>query len=164
MVPTLAARPTTVPFFRVELADSEIAEVVDTLRSGWLTTGSKGKHFEADFASAVQAKHAVALNSCTAALHLGGEALQLQPEQAVLVPTMTFAATAEVIRYQGAAPILVDCDPVTGNMSLQDARNKLDRFRDGKLLRKHRRDTKVVGIMPVHVGGLMMNVAEVQAF
>jgi len=91
-------------------------------------------------------------------------ALELQPTQAVLVPTMTFAATAEVVRYQNAVPILVDCDPVTGNMCLQDAQRKLDRLREGTLLRNHTSHTRVVGIMPVHVGGLMMNVAEVQAF
>ena len=56
-------------------------------------------------------KHAVAVNSCTAALHLAVEALGLTAGQAVLVPTMTFAATAEIVRYQGAMPILVDCDP-----------------------------------------------------
>ena len=155
---------TEVPFFRPMLADAEIAEVLDTLRSGWLTTGSKVKRFEAAFGSSVGARHAVAVNSCTAALHLAVDALELQPAQAVLVPTMTFAATAEVVRYQNAVPILVDCDPVNGNMCLQDARSKLDRLREGKLLRNHPSDTRVVGIMPVHVGGLMMNVAEVQAF
>ena len=67
-------------------------------------------------------KHAVAVNSCTAALHLAVEALGLQAGQAVLVPTMTFAATAEVVRYQGAVPLLVDCDPLTLNMDLDDAR------------------------------------------
>jgi dTDP-4-amino-4,6-dideoxygalactose transaminase len=165
MISTVASLPKTeVPFFRPMLADAEIAEVLDTLRSGWLTTGSKVKRFEAAFGSSVRARHAVALNSCTAALHLAVEALELQPTQAVLVPTMTFAATAEVVRYQNAVPILVDCDPVTGNMCLQDARSKLDRLRGGKLLRNHPSDTRVVGIMPVHVGGLMMNVAEVQAF
>ena len=66
-----------------------------------------------EFAEVVGAKHAVAVNSCTAALHLAVDALRLQPGQAVLVPTMTFAATAEVVCYQKAVPILVDCDPVT---------------------------------------------------
>ena len=95
-----------VPFFRPQLNDDEIAEVVDTLRSGWLTTGPKVKLFEQEFATAVGAHHAVAMNSCTAALHLATVALWLRPGQAVLVPTMTFAATAEVIRYAGAVPIL----------------------------------------------------------
>ena len=67
----------------------------------------------------------MAVNSCTAALHLAVEALGLKAGQAVLVPTMTFAATAEVVRYQGAVPLLVDCDPVTLNMDLDDAERKL---------------------------------------
>ena len=79
-----------VPFFRPELTEAEIAEVVDTLRSGWLTSGPKVKRFEDDLAAAVGAAHAVAVNSCTAALHLAVEALGLSKGQAVLVPTMTF--------------------------------------------------------------------------
>src|SRR3990172_8991105 len=99
-----------VPFFRPSITEAEIAEVVRCLQSGWLTTGPYVKRFEAEFADAVGGKHAVALSSCTAALHLALEALKLGPNEAVLVPTMTFAATAEVVQYQGAAPILVDCD------------------------------------------------------
>src|SRR5436189_186940 len=82
--------------------EAEIAEVVNCLRSGWLTSGPTTKRFEANFAAAVGGKHAVALNSATAALHLATEALGLTSGQAVLVPTMTFAATAEIVRYQGA--------------------------------------------------------------
>src|SRR6267154_4169297 len=110
-----------VPFFRPSITEAEIAEVVGCLRSGWLTTGPTTKRFEAAFAEQVGAKHAVAVNSCTAALHLAVEALGLGPGQAVLVPTMTFAATAEIVRYQGAIPILVDCDQRTLNMDLEDA-------------------------------------------
>ena len=74
----------------------------------------------------------MALNSCTAALHLAVEALGLRAGQAVLVPTMTFAATAEVVRYQGAVPLLVDCDPTTLNMDLADAGRKIDDLRAGR--------------------------------
>src|SRR5437762_6831509 len=118
-----------VPFFRPLIGEEEIDEVVATLRSGWLTTGARVKRFEQEFAEAVGTPHAVALNSGTAALHLGVEALGLKTGQAVLVPTMTFAATAEVVRYLGAEPVLVDCDPVTGNMDLEDASRKLQKFR-----------------------------------
>jgi len=90
-----------VPFFRPSIGEAEIEEVTACLRSGWLTTGPRTKQFEADFAQAVGGKHALAVNSCTAALHLAVEALGLKPGQAVLVPTMTFAATAEIVRYQG---------------------------------------------------------------
>src|SRR5437870_9038586 len=116
----------TIPFFRPSIGAAEIAEVASCLRSGWLTTGPLTRRFEEAFAEAVGARHAVALNSCTAALHLAVEALGLRPGQAVLVPTMTFAATAEIVRYQGAVPILVDCEAATGNMDLDDAARKID--------------------------------------
>src|SRR5256885_2316944 len=141
-----------VPFFRPSLAEAEIAEVVSCLRSGWLTTGPTTRRFEEDFAHAVGARHAVALNSCTAALHLAVEALGLRPGQAVLVPTMTFAASAEIVRYQGAVPILVDCDPVTSNMDLADAEQKVALLREGRLPGLPA-DLDLVGIIPVHVGG-----------
>ncbi len=163
MLSKLAPLTIEVPFFRPMLGDSEIAEVVDTLRSGWLTTGAKVRQFEAAFSVAVGADHAVAVNSCTAALHLAVEALDLRPGQAVLVPTMTFAATAEVVRYRGAIPILVDCDPVTGNMQLEDAQIKIERLRQGKLPFQTK-DLSLVGIMPVHVGGLMMDVGAINDF
>jgi len=153
-----------VPFLRPELNEAEINEVIDTLRSGWLTTGPKVKLFEKNFALAVNAKNAVAVNSCTAALHLAVEALGLQPGQAVLVPTMTFAATAEIILYKNAIPILVDCDPVTGNMDLADARLKIAAVRAGKLAHIAAPDVEIVGIIPVHVGGYMMNPNKIKRF
>jgi perosamine synthetase len=151
-----------VPFFRPSITEAEIEEVVACLRSGWLTTGPRTKQFESDFAQAVGAKHAVAVNSCTAALHLAVEALKLKPGEAVLVPTMTFAASAEVVRYMGAVPLLVDCDPATFNLDLNDAARKIDDLRAGRTPLD--RNLKVVGVMPVHVGGLMMDMADVQAF
>lgn len=153
-----------VPFMRPHLGENEIEEVVETLRSGWLTSGPRVGRFESDFAEAVNARHAVALNSCTAALHLAVEALNLKPGQAVLVPTMTFAATAEVVRYQGATPLLVDCDAVTLNIDLEDAERKLQELRTGKFKGSMAADMPVVGVIPVHVGGLMMNVDKVQKF
>src|ERR1700738_555725 len=122
-----------VPFFRPEITDTEIAEVVASLKSGWLTTGPRVRRFEEGMAQAVGASHAVAVNSCTAALHLAIEALGVGPGQAVLVPTMRFAATAEIVRYQGAMPILVDCDPATTNLDQADAARKLELLAAGKL-------------------------------
>ncbi|MFL6289914.1 MAG: DegT/DnrJ/EryC1/StrS family aminotransferase [Thermoanaerobaculia bacterium] len=144
-----------VPFFRPELSEAEIAEVVDTLRSGWLTTGPRVKRFEDDLAAAVGAPFAVAVNSCTAALHLAVEALGLRQGQSVLVPTMTFAATAEIVRYAGAVPVLVDCDPVTLNMDLEDAERRIASVA---------KSAEPVGIIPVHVGGLMMDMDAVSDF
>ncbi len=153
-----------VPFFRADLNAQEVEEVVATLRSGWLTSGPKVRRFEQEFAAAVGASYAVAVNSCTAALHLAVEALGLKPGQAVLVPTMTFATTAEVVRYMGAIPILVDCDPLMTNMEIEDAARKLTQLKSGQLLNTLLEDLEVVGIIPVHVGGMMMNIEAVQSF
>ena len=105
-----------VPFFVPDVGDEEIEQVVDTLRSGWLTTGPKTKQFEQQFAEYVGAKHAVAVNSATAALHLALDALDVAQGDEVIVPTMTFAATAEVVVHLKARPILVDCLPGTLNL------------------------------------------------
>ena len=146
-----------VPFFRPELTEAEIGEVVAALRSGWLTTGPRVRRFEEEFGRAVGAARSVAVNSCTAALHLALEALGLSEGEGVLVPTMTFAATAEVVRYLGAIPILVDCDPETQNMDLADAERKLADLSGGRLPAAIPRGIRVVGIMPVHVGGRMLD-------
>ncbi len=153
-----------VPFFRPDLNDAEIDEVVATLRSGWLTTGPRCARFESELTAAVGAPFAVALNSCTAALHLATEALGLAAEQAVLVPTMTFAATAEVVRYLGAVPVLVDCDPRTLSLDLADAERKLDDLAAARLPSAVGRRREVVGILPVHVGGLMLDIGALRAF
>ena len=139
--------------------------MVETMRSGWLTSGPRVKRFEEGFAAAVGAAYAVALHSCTAALHLAVEALGLKAGQGVLVPTMTFAATAEVVRYQGAIPILVDCDPVTLNIDLDDATRKLQTIQSSHNTRSHNtKPAEIVGVMPVHVGGLMLDLDRLQRF
>lgn len=153
-----------VPFFRPDISEDAIGEVADTLRSGWLTTGPRVQRFEINFATAVSARYAVAVNSCTAALHLATEALGLKAGQAVLVPTMTFAATAEVVRYARAVPILVDCEPDTLNLSLEDADAKLAALREGQIWSGNERSPKPVCIIPVHVGGVMGDAAQVRAF
>lgn len=104
------------PFHVPEIDDEDIDAVVNVMRSGWLTTGAKARQFEQEFAAKVGARYAVALNSCTAALHLALEAIGLQEGDEVLVPTMTFAATAEVVTYFKAKPVLIDCLPTTLNM------------------------------------------------
>lgn len=144
-----------VPFFRPDLSQAEIDEVVATLRSGWLTSGPRARRFEDDFALAVDAEHAVSLNSCTAALHLALEALEVEAGDVVLVPTNTFAATAEVVRYFGAHPLLVDCEETTSNVSFEDADLKIQRLRQGRL--PIPKDAPVVGMIPVHVGGFMVD-------
>jgi dTDP-4-amino-4,6-dideoxygalactose transaminase len=97
-----------IPFARPDIGEREIEAVTSVLRSGWLTTGPRAKELEAAFAREVGAPHAVAVSSCTAALHLALEALGVRAGDEVIVPTLTFAATAEVVRYLGATPVLVD--------------------------------------------------------
>ena len=154
----------SVPFFRPQISEAEIAEVADSLRSGWLTTGPKVRRFEEEFAAAAGGRFAVAVNSATAALHLAVEALGLRPGQGVLVPTHTFAATAEVVRYLGAIPILVDAEPSTLNMDLEDAEAKLAALREGRLPAAIPPGIEVVGVIPVHVGGLMMDLGALRRF
>ncbi len=162
--PPTSENASNVPFFRPHIGEEEINEVVTTLRSGWLTTGPQVKEFERQFAETVNARFAVAVNSCTAALHLAVEAIGLKEGEAVLVPTMTFAATAEIILYKNAVPILVDCDPVTGNMDLADAEVKIEKARLGQLSFQQGRGLNVVGIIPVHVGGFMMDIRQLEQF
>jgi dTDP-4-amino-4,6-dideoxygalactose transaminase len=127
------------PFHVPDIADDEIQAVVETLRSGWLTTGSKARQFEEDFARYVGSRHAVAVNSGTAALHLALEAIGLREGDEVLVPTMTFAASAEVVRYFKAMPVLVDCRRDTLNVDPDQIEKAIT--------------AKTKAIMPVHIGG-----------
>jgi dTDP-4-amino-4,6-dideoxygalactose transaminase len=107
------------PFALPDIGDEEIAAVVDCLRSGWVTTGPRTRAFEHAFAAYLGgAVQAIAVNSATAGLHLALEALGIGPGDEVIVPTLTFTATAEVVRYLGAQPVLVDVDPDTLNLSL----------------------------------------------
>ncbi|HMW23242.1 MAG TPA: DegT/DnrJ/EryC1/StrS family aminotransferase [Burkholderiaceae bacterium] len=103
------------PFALPEIGEEEIAEVVDTLRSGWVTTGPKAKRFEQDFVTFLgdPSLEAIAVNSATAGLHLALEALGIGPGDEVITTTHTFTATAEVVRYLGADVKLVDVDPAT---------------------------------------------------
>ncbi len=99
-----------VPFSKVLCDGDELSLVGEVLASGWLTTGPKTALFERLFAEKVLARHALAVNSCTAALHLGLEAVGIRAGDKVLVPTMTFSASAEVVRYLGADPIFLDVE------------------------------------------------------
>lgn len=105
------------PFSLPEIGEEEIAEVVDSLRSGWITTGPKAKRFEEEFAEYLgEGVQALAVNSATSGLHLGLEAVGVSAGDEVIVPSYTFTASAEVIRYLGATPIFVDSDPITLNI------------------------------------------------
>ena len=109
-------RDTFLPFSPPCVGEEEIAEVVDTLRSNWITTGPKTRRFEQEFAAAMDAPAALALNSCTAALHVALVALGIGAGDEVITTPMTFAASANVIEHTGARPVLVDVEPDTLNI------------------------------------------------
>ena len=130
------------PFAAPEIGDEEIAEVVDTLKSGWVTTGPKAKRFEDDFAAFLgdTSLHCIAVNSATAGLHLALEAIGIGPGDEVITTTHTFTATAEVVRYLGADVRLVDIDPATLNID--------PALVEGAIT------PRTKAIIPVHYGGL----------
>jgi dTDP-4-amino-4,6-dideoxygalactose transaminase len=106
-----------IPFFKFECTAREVELVTDVLRSGWLTTAGKAAEFEANFRKRCNSDYAFAVNSCTAALHLALEAIGVGPGDKVVVPSLTFTATAEVVRYLGADPVFVDVDYSKGFMT-----------------------------------------------
>jgi dTDP-4-amino-4,6-dideoxygalactose transaminase len=105
-----------VPFHRPSFDQREIDAVADVLRSGWITTGERTAEFERRFAQYVGASHAVAFNSCTAALHVALAAEGIGPGDEVITTPYTFVATVEAICYLGATPVLADVDPATRNI------------------------------------------------
>jgi dTDP-4-amino-4,6-dideoxygalactose transaminase len=134
------------PFALPEIGEDEINEVVDSLRSGWITTGPKAKRFEQDFSEFVGVKHSLAVNSATSGLHLALEVIGVGSGDTVITTPYTFTATAEVVRYLGAEPIFVDIDPATFNIDPAQIRScLLDLSAKGKKLPK--------AIIPVHFGG-----------
>jgi len=132
-------RATFLPFHVPDVGDEEIRSVVETIRSGWLTSGPQVKTFEEEFAKSIGARYAIAVNSGTAALHLALDAVEIKDGDEVLVPTMTFAATAEVVHYLKARPVLVDCRADTFNIAPDQIEKAIT--------------PKTRAIIPVHFGG-----------
>lgn len=130
-----------IPFSRVSCNGNEFKYVKEVIESGWLTTAGKALKFEELFAQKTKARFACSVNSCTAALHLGLEALGVKPKDKVFVPDMTFTATAEVIRYLDADPVFLDVDYSTQLLTPQILENAI----------KHNPDVKYLII--VHYGG-----------
>ena len=127
------------PFAAPLLGDEEIEEVVHCLRSGWLTTGHKVKQFEREFGEFIGAKHALAVNSCTSALHLALEAVGVGPGDEVITTPMTFTATAAVIEHLGARPVFADCTAQTLNIDPAEIQRRLS--------------PRTKAILPVHFAG-----------
>jgi dTDP-4-amino-4,6-dideoxygalactose transaminase len=128
-----------IPFHKAYITEDEISEVLDSLRSGWLTMGPKTMEFERRFAEYIGSKNAVAMNSCTACLHLALKAIDLQEGDEVIVPAITFTATAEVITYFRAKPVFVDVDKETCNIDPARIEEKIT--------------PKTRAIIPVHYAG-----------
>jgi len=125
----------------------EIQEVVDTLKSGWIGTGPKVHKFEEMFKEYKQVKHAIALSSCTAALHLSMIVTGIQPGDEVIVPTMTFAATANAVIMVGGKPIFADCEKDTFNIDPEEIRKKIT--------------PRTKAIVPVHFAGRVCKMDEI---
>ena len=122
------------PFALPDLDDAEVNAVREVIESGWITTGPKVQQFQQQFAYFVGARHAVAVNSCTAAMHVALEAIGVSAGDFVVTTPYTFAATAEVIRYFNATPVFVDVEPDTLNIApqgLAETLEDLERSRRG---------------------------------
>lgn len=139
------------PFARPDITEAEVEAAANAIRSGWLTTGMSAKAFEDEFARFLAPDvTAIAVNSATAGLHLALESLGIGPGDEVIVPTWTFTATAEVVRYVGAEPVLVDVDPVTLNIDLDRAREAVT--------------DRTKAVMPVHIAGSMVAPVDIAQF
>ncbi len=137
---TPPSRGAFLPFHRPWIEDSEIQEVVDTLRSGWLTMGPKTLQFEQAFAPYISAKHAVAVSSCTAALHLALDVAGIEPGDEVITSVYTFSSTAAVVLHLGARPVLVDVLPETLTLDPREVEQKIT--------------SRTRALVPVHLAGL----------
>ncbi|QNN56304.1 DegT/DnrJ/EryC1/StrS family aminotransferase [Diaphorobacter ruginosibacter] len=148
--PTPPALP-TLPFALPDIGEAEIAEVVDTLRSGWLTTGPKARRFEQEFAEFLgdAGLQCIAVNSATAGLHLALEAAGIGPGDEVITATHTFTASAEVIRYLGADPVIVDIEQHSWCI-------------DPREVEKHI-TSRTRAIIPVHFGGRSADMSAILA-
>ncbi|MBI4934940.1 MAG: DegT/DnrJ/EryC1/StrS aminotransferase family protein [Actinobacteria bacterium] len=149
-------RDTFLPFSPPSIGEEEIEEVIDTLRSDWITTGPKTKRFEGEFAEMVHAPDALAVFSCTDALQVALAALGVGPGDAVFTTTMTFAASAHVVEHLGATPVLVDIERDTLNLDPDALRVAVKQvLGDGTLTPK--------AIIPVHYSGHPCDMAAIDA-
>jgi len=147
----MTSQPPFLPFALPDTGEEEIAQVSEAIRSGWVTTGPKAKRFESDFASFLgdERLHCMAVNSATAGLHLALEALGVGPGDEVITTTHTFTATAEVARYLGADVVLVDIDPRTLCIDMNQVEAAIT--------------TRTKAVIPVHYAGLAADMTALMA-
>lgn len=145
----MSTRQEFLPYALPLIEEDDIAGVVDSLKSGWIAKGPKTMEFEQRFAEYVGAKYAVALNSCTAALHLALVATGIGEGDEVLTTPMTFASSANVVIHTGAKPVFVDIDPITMNIDPQKIREKIT--------------SRTKAIIPVHMAGHPCEMDEILA-
>ena len=136
-----------IPFHKPFISEEEINEVVDSLKNGWITMGKKTIEFENRFKDYIGSKNAVAVNSGTAALHLALRVIGLKEGDEVIIPSTTFVATAEVVNYFNARPIMVDIEP---NTHLIDVNKIEEKITD-----------KTKAIIPVHFSGQPADMDEI---
>jgi dTDP-4-amino-4,6-dideoxygalactose transaminase len=177
----MRTRSTFLPFASPEVGDAELAEIKEALTSGWVTRGPKTREFEEKFAVLVGATQAVAVTSCTAAMHLALEAVGLRRGDVVLTTPYAFAASAEVVRYFDAIPVFVDVDPETFNIDPEQLKAAADALsgdnpearapylppRLGRSNSAIRNSQSAIGppkaILPVHIAGLPADLDEIYA-
>lgn len=139
--------PAAIPFHKPHITEDEISEVLDSVRSGWLTMGPKTIEFERKYREYIGARNAVSMNSCTACLHLALKTANIKRGNQVIVPAMTFAATAEVVTYFHATPVFVDVEEETHNIDVSKVEEKITR--------------KTRAIIPVHYAGQPCDMDEI---
>lgn len=139
-----------VPFARPDISSGDVDAVAETVRSGWITTGPRVLEFEQRFAEASGGSQVVMLNSCTAALHLALEAVGVQRGDEVIVPSLTFAATAEVVCYLGATPVFVDVRRADHNIDPRSVASAIG--------------PRTKAVIPVHFGGVPCDMDEITSF
>ena len=147
-----------VPFARPDCDDREIEEAAQVIKSGWLTTASKALQFEREFSEFIGAKYCLAVNSCTAALHLGLEAIGVGNSDKVIVPVHTFTATSEVVRYLGADPIFVDIEKDTFCLTRESIEKGLE------VSGVPPDDESLKALIPVHFAGHSCDMAPIIEF
>jgi dTDP-4-amino-4,6-dideoxygalactose transaminase len=148
-VPAKPSEQEFIPFSPPQITDEEVAAVVEALRSPWITTGPQTRGLEEEFAEMHGSEAALAVNSCTAGMHVALLAHNIGPGDEVLVPTHTFCATANVVEHVGATPILVDVEPDTLNIDPEQAAAKIT--------------SRTKAIMPVHYAGHMAEMDDIWA-